>query len=70
MKVKEIVMEASKLSDEQRASIASQLLHSLDVSHHYVSDDEVARRVDEAEQDPSVLISFDEFVSGIQRSGS
>jgi hypothetical protein len=70
MEVKEIVKEASKLSDEQRDSIASQLLHSLDVSHQYVSDEEVSRRMDEAEQDPSVLISFDEFVNGVQRSGS
>ena len=70
MQVKDIVMEASKLSEEQRASIASQILHSLEVSHHYVSDEEVAQRIDEAEKDPSVLISFDEFVSGIQRSGS
>ena len=70
MQVKDIVMEVSKLSEEQRASIASQILHSLEVSHHYVSDEEVAQRIDEAEKDPSVLISFDEFVSGIQRSGS
>lgn len=63
-------MEASKLSEEQRASIATQILHSLDVSHHYVSDEEVNQRIDEAENEPSALISFDEFVSGIYRSGS
>ena len=63
-------MEAAKLSEEQRASIASQILHSLDVAHHWVSDEEVAERMNEAEKDPDILISFDEFVSGVQRSGS
>lgn len=70
MQLEEIVTEASKLSEEQRASLASQLLHSLESPHHWVSDEEVAERVCEAEKDPSVMISFDEFVSGIKRSGS
>ena len=69
MKVDEIVREASKLPEEQRATIASQLLHGLESPHHWVSDEEVAERVREAEKDPDVLISFDEFVSGIKRSG-
>ena len=70
MQVKEIIKEASKLTEEQRASIVSQILHTLDVPHHDVNDEEVARRLDEAEKDPSVLISFDEFVGGVKRSGS
>ncbi len=70
MKVDEIVREASKLPEEQRASIASRLLHGLESPHHWVSDEEVAERVREAEEDPSTLITFDEFVSGIKRSGS
>lgn len=70
MQVEDIVMEASKLPEEARASIASRLIHSLDTAHHWVSDEEISFRVREAEEDPSVLISFDQFVSGIKRSGS
>ena len=70
MQVEEIVMEASKLPEEARASIASRLIHSLNSIHHWVSDEEVSARVREAENDPSSLISFDQFVSGIKRSGS
>jgi hypothetical protein len=69
MQLEELVMEASKLPEEQRASIASQLIHSLETPHHWVGDEEVAERISEAEKDPSVLISFDEFKSGIRRSG-
>ena len=70
MQVEEIVREASKLPEEQRASIASLLLHGLEKPHHWVSDEEVTGRVREAEEDPSVMISFDEFVSGIKLGGS
>lgn len=70
MQVEEIVREASKLPEEQRASIASLLLHGLEKPHHWVSDDEVAERIREAEEDPSLMISLDEFVSGIKRSGN
>jgi hypothetical protein len=70
VKVEDIVMEASKLPEEARASIASMLIHSLSTVHHWVSDEEVSARVRQAEEDPSVLISFDQFVSGIKRSGS
>ena len=69
MKVDEIVREASKLPEEQRATIASQLLNGLESPHHWVSDEDVADRVREAKKAPDVLISFDEFVSGIKRSG-
>ncbi len=69
MKLDELVSEASKLSEEQRASMASQLLHSLETPHHWVSDEEVSERIREAEEDPSVLISLDEFTRGVQRNG-
>jgi hypothetical protein len=59
MQVEEIIMEASKLPEEARASIASRLIHSLDTVHHWVGDAEVFARQREAEEDPSVLISFD-----------
>lgn len=70
MHVEDIVKEASKLPEEARAAIASRLIHSLEAAHHWVSDEEVLDRIREAEENPSVLISFDEFVSGIKRSGS
>ena len=70
MHVEEIVKEASMLSEEERASIASRLIRSLDGVHHEVSDEEVSSRMREAEKDPSVMLSFDQFVRGIKRSGS
>jgi Ca2+-binding EF-hand superfamily protein len=70
MQVEDIVKEASKLSEEARASIASRLIHSLDTAHHWVSDEEVSARMREADEDASALISFNQFVSGIKRSGS
>jgi hypothetical protein len=57
MKLEEIVVEASKLSEEERASLASQLLHGLETPMYEVSDEEVVRRVREANVDPSVLIT-------------
>lgn len=70
MHVEDIVKAASQLPEEDRASIASRLIHSLDAAHHWISDEEVSARMREAEEDPSVLISFDQFYSGIKRSGT
>lgn len=70
MKLEEIVAEASKLSEEERASLASQLLHGLETPVCWVSDDEVGERMREAEADPSVLITFDELVAGLRHRGS
>jgi hypothetical protein len=70
MKLEEIVAEASKLSEEERASLASQLLHRLETPVYSVSDEEVRRRVREAEADPSVLITFDQLVAGLRHRGS
>ena len=67
MRLEEIVTEASKLSEEERASLASQLLQDLKKPVYEVSDEEVARRVREADEDPGVLISFDELVTGHRR---
>ena len=69
MKLEDIVAEASKLSEEERASLASQLLHSLETPVYSVSDDEVGRRMREAEADPGVLITFDELVAGLRHRG-
>ena len=70
MKLEEIVAEASRLSEEERASLASQLLHHLETPVYSVSDDEVGRRVREANADPSVLITFDQLVAGLRHRGS
>jgi hypothetical protein len=70
MKLEEILIEASKLSEEERASLASQLLHGLETPVYEVSDDEVRRRVREANADPSVLITFDELVAGLRHRGT
>jgi hypothetical protein len=70
MKLEEIAAEASKLSEEERASLASRLLHGLETPVYWVSDEEVGRRRQEAEADPSVLITFDELVAGLRQRGS
>jgi hypothetical protein len=69
MKLEEIVAEASKLSEEERASLASQLLHGLETPVYSVSDEEVRRRMREADEDPSVLITFDELVAELRHRG-
>jgi len=48
----------------------TRLLHGLESPYHWVSDEEVANRIREAEEDPSVMISFDEFVDDVKRGGS
>ncbi len=65
MKLEEIVVEAARLLEEERASLASQLLHGLESPVYEVSDDEVGGRMREAIADPSVLITFDELVAGL-----
>ncbi len=70
MKLEEIAAEACKLSEEERASLASQLLHGLETAVYSVSDEEVRRRVHEADTDPSVLITFDELVAGLRPRGN
>ncbi len=70
MKLEEIVAEATKLSEEERASLASQLLHSLETPVYWVSDAEVNRRMREAEADPGMLVTFDELVAGLRHRGS
>jgi hypothetical protein len=70
MKLEEIVAEASKLSEEERASLASQLLHGLQAPVYSVSDEEVLNRVREAEANPAVLITFDQLVGGLRQRGS
>ena len=70
MKLDEIVLEALKLSEEERASLASQLLHGLQTPVYEVSDDEVRQRMREADADPSALITFEELVAGLRHRGT
>ena len=70
MKLEEIVAEASKLPEEERASLASQLLHGLETPVYCVSDEEVKGRMREADADPGVLITFDQLVAGLRRRGA
>lgn len=70
MQLEEIVKEASKLPEAQRAFIASRLLHDLESPYHGVSDEEVAERIGDTNENPDALISLDEFVKGVLRSGT
>ena len=70
MKLEEIVAEASKLPEEERASLASQLLHGLETPVYYVSDEEVRGRMREADADRGALITFDELVAGLRQRGA
>jgi hypothetical protein len=67
MNLEEIAEEAAKLPEEQRASLASRLLHGLESPVYWVSDEEVFSRMKEADEDPSVMITFDELVSELRR---
>ncbi len=67
MKLEEIVTEASKLSEEERASLASRLLHGLETPVYEVPEPELLERMREAESDPGVWLTFDQLVSGLKR---
>ena len=69
MNLEEIVAEAAHLDEECRASLASHLIQSLSPPDYAVSDEEVFQRIKEAEEDPGVMITHEELVSGIKRRG-
>ena len=70
MKLEEIAAEASKLTEEERAALASRLLHGLESPVYEVTDEELLQRKREAEEDPGVWITFDELASGLRRRGN
>lgn len=70
MKLEDIAKEASKLSEEERASLASRLLRGLESPVYEVTDEEVASRMKEAAEDPSVWLTFDQLVAGLKRRAS
>ncbi len=70
MKLREIAEEAAKLTEEERASLASQLLRGLEAPVHQVSDEEVLRRMEEAENDPAVLLTYEQLLDGLVKRGA
>ena len=63
----EISREATSLPQEERASLVTLLLETLDPPSYDVSDEEVLRRREEAENDPSVMITYEELKSQLGR---
>jgi hypothetical protein len=70
MKLEEIAAEASKLTEEERASLASRLLHGLERPIYEVSDAEVSQRLKDAGDDPSVWLTVDQLVAGLKHRAS
>lgn len=67
MKLEEIAEKAERLTEQERASLASRLLQGLPTPVHTVSDAEVLERMREAERDPSAWLTFEQLVSGLKR---
>ena len=57
--------QAAALSVEQRASLASFLLHSLPDQDYDVSDEEVAERFRQAQAGEVEMITFDQLKAGV-----
>lgn len=70
MKLEEIAAAASKLTEEERASLASRLLHGLESPSYQVPDGEISDRMAEAEKNTTVWLTFDQLVSGLKRRGA
>lgn len=70
MTVDQIREHAVELSDMEKGQLASDSLASMAPSKYDVSDEEVLQRVREAEEDPTIMITHDELISGINRRGS
>jgi hypothetical protein len=65
MSLAEIEKQAAALPVEERAALASFLLHSLPEPDHDVSDEEVAERVRQVKAGEVDLISFEELRRGV-----
>tara|TARA_R110002096_G_scaffold288403_5_gene482150 strand:- start:1686 stop:1901 length:216 start_codon:yes stop_codon:yes gene_type:complete len=70
MNLEELAAEAAQLDEVSRASLASTLLQSLSPPTRYISDEEVHLRVREADEDPTVMLTHEEFISGIETRGN
>lgn len=58
---------AIELPASERADLASTLIRSLDVQHHCVTDEEVARRGRELEDGSVEEISHEELLANLRR---
>jgi len=65
MTLVELTKEATSLPHEERASLVSVLLSTLEPPSYEVTDEEVERRRLEAESDSSVMISFEELKANL-----
>lgn len=70
MKLEELAAEAALLDEESRASLASRLLRSLTPPTSEIPDSEVVQLMREADDDPSVMLNHEQFLSGIKRGGN
>jgi len=61
----EVQKQVAALPVEQRASLASFLLHSLPDTAYDVSDEEVAERVRESKAGEIEMLSFEELREGV-----
>lgn len=66
MKPKHSTVESSRLLEAEPAALATGLSKKSKSSHHAVRDEEVLNRMLEAEDNPGVMISWDELVSGLR----
>ncbi len=64
----EVQKQVAALPVEQRASLASFLLHSLPDPDYDVSDEEVAERVRQSKAGEVEMLSFEELREGASRS--
>ncbi|MCW1885202.1 addiction module protein [Luteolibacter flavescens] len=65
MSLAEIEKQVAALPVEERAALASFLLHSLPEPDHHVSDEEVSERVRQVKEGEAELISFEELRRGV-----
>lgn len=70
MKLEELAAEAALLDEESRASLASRLLRSLTPPTSEIPDSVVVQRMREADDDPSVMLNHEQFLSGIKHGGN
>lgn len=66
MDLEEITREAAFLPEAQRAWLAAHLLRGVDSLTYQVCDEEVLRRMREADDNPEVMITLEQLVSGLR----
>jgi hypothetical protein len=66
MSIEELKQEATRLPETERGQLIVDLLATLTHSNYDISDEEVARRVEETESGEVEDISFDELKAGLR----